>query len=50
MFSRARRRRGGEVAVEFCDGCGQVCTPGCRAEARRDEVRAQAAFWAVPIR
>jgi hypothetical protein len=21
--------------VEFCDRCGQVCTPGCRAAAAR---------------
>lgn len=21
--------------VEFCDRCGQVCTPGCRATAAR---------------
>lgn len=31
-------RRG---AVEFCDSCGEVCTAACRAEARRDRLRAQ---------
>jgi hypothetical protein len=50
VFGRVWRRRGGEGAVQFCDGCGQVCTPGCRERAQRDRVRAYVATWTLPLR
>jgi Pyruvate/2-oxoacid:ferredoxin oxidoreductase delta subunit len=42
MFAALRRRADQVRGVEFCDGCGEVCTAVCRAEARRDRVRAAA--------
>jgi hypothetical protein len=33
MFAALRRRANRVRGVEFCDGCGQVCTAACRAEA-----------------
>ncbi|NIK59865.1 hypothetical protein [Kribbella shirazensis] len=35
--------------VEFCDGCGQVCTAQCRAEAHRDRLRARQAQFRLPL-
>lgn len=43
MFAKLHRRaelRG----VEFCESCGQVCTPGCRAQARLERTRTEALF------
>lgn len=43
MFAKLRRRaelRG----VEFCEPCWQVCTPGCRAQARLERTRTEALF------
>ena len=37
-FMRQERKRRWTTwlqRVEFCDACGQVCTPGCRAAAAR---------------
>jgi uncharacterized cysteine cluster protein YcgN (CxxCxxCC family) len=43
MFAFLRRRRTAELStVSFCDGCGQVCTAGCRSAARYDRVRTAA--------
>jgi len=42
MFAVLRRRTRRLRRVEFCDGCGQVCTATCRAEAHRDRVRTAA--------
>lgn len=43
MFAFLRRRRTADLAaVTFCDGCGQVCTAGCRAAAHDDRVRTAA--------
>jgi hypothetical protein len=42
MLTFLRRRGASTVGrTEFCDSCAQVCTPDCRAAARREHVRAQ---------
>lgn len=48
MFRRARKAEA--ARADFCDSCGQVCTPACRAEAQPDRVRTAALTWSVPIR
>lgn len=37
LMRKARERRWAKwlQTVEFCDACGQVCTPGCRAAEAR---------------
>lgn len=42
MFARMLRRMGPVGRVEFCETCGQVCTPACRAQALRDRTRTEA--------
>lgn len=42
MFERWRQRRAQVRGVEFCEACGQVCTAGCRAQARVERMRIQA--------
>ncbi|MFI7577853.1 hypothetical protein [Micromonospora sp. NPDC049497] len=42
MFTRLRQRREQLRGVEFCEGCGQVCTVECRAQARVDRMRVKA--------
>jgi hypothetical protein len=39
------RRRAAAVlrGVTYCEGCAQVCTAACRADARRDRARTAAA-------
>jgi hypothetical protein len=39
MLAALRRPADRMRGVEFCDGCGQVCTAAGRTEARRDRVR-----------
>jgi hypothetical protein len=34
--------------VEFCDGCGRVCTAGCRAAAARTAVVDRALTMGLP--
>lgn len=46
MFARLRQRLGQVRGVEFCESCGQVCTTGCRAEARLDRLRTDAFYRA----
>jgi hypothetical protein len=41
MFARMRRRAAELRGVEFCESCGQVCAPGCRAHARLDRTRTE---------
>jgi hypothetical protein len=51
MFSSLRRRRAARLAgVTFCEQCGTVCTPACRAQDHRDRVRTQALAYALPLR
>jgi hypothetical protein len=51
MFSSLRRRRAARLAgTTFCDPCGSVCTPACRAQAYRDQVRTQALAYVLPLR
>jgi hypothetical protein len=45
MMSIFRRRARRPMNAEFCDGCGQVCTPQCRAQAQVE--RTQASVLAV---
>jgi len=44
MFGRVRRRAVERPEVEFCEQCGQVCGSTCRAEERRERVRAEVAY------
>jgi hypothetical protein len=44
------RRRARALEVEFCDGCAEVCTRACRAEAHRDKARTAAFRWIAPVR
>jgi hypothetical protein len=39
MFQFRKRKTSG---VQFCERCGSVCDAACRAEASRQQVRAQA--------
>jgi hypothetical protein len=45
MFGRGKHRQSRLRGVQFCDGCAQVCTAECRADARRERVRTEAALW-----
>jgi hypothetical protein len=38
-----RLSRSRAVVADFCDRCAQVCTPSCRADAHREQVRTFAA-------
>ncbi len=42
MIKLIQRLTGHQGAVEFCEACGQVCTPQCRSQAHRDRARTQA--------
>jgi hypothetical protein len=44
MFTKLRQRLGQVRGVEFCESCSEVCTAGCRAEARLDRLRAEAYY------
>lgn len=33
---RRQGRRRADLAVTFCESCGSVCTPACRADAQRE--------------
>lgn len=48
MFALVRQRAARLRGVEFCDSCGQVCTPACRSQARLEQARTQVA-WQVPL-
>jgi hypothetical protein len=50
MFGKLRKGRGEARAVEFCESCGQVCTAGCRAEARRERTQVEALYRLGPMR
>ena len=50
MFARLRQRRSEMRGVQFCESCGEVCTPACRARARFDRTRAEAIYAAGPPR
>jgi hypothetical protein len=51
MLALLRRRREAVLAgTVFCDGCAEVCTAGCRADAHRDRVRTAALALGVGIR
>ena len=42
MFAKLRQRLNQVRGVEFCESCAEVCTAGCRADARLDRLRTQA--------
>ncbi|MFE9655540.1 hypothetical protein [Micromonospora sp. NPDC006431] len=42
MIKLFRRRPLDVQAVTFCESCGQVCTPACRADARYEHARTTA--------
>ncbi|WP_157546575.1 hypothetical protein [Hamadaea tsunoensis] len=42
MFAKLRQRLGQVRGVEFCESCSEVCTAGCRADARYDRMRTEA--------
>ena len=44
MFAKLRQRREQLRGVEFCDGCGQVCTTQCRSQVHLDQIRDKALF------
>ncbi|HZM83521.1 MAG TPA: hypothetical protein VFC19_48010 [Candidatus Limnocylindrales bacterium] len=41
VFGKWRQRRAEAREVEFCEGCEQVCTADCRAQARLKHLRTQ---------
>ena len=50
MLAKWWQRRLEAKGVEFCETCGQVCTAGCRAQARVEQMRVQAAYQAAYLR
>ena len=48
MVKLMQRLVGKRGRVEFCDACGQVCTPHCRAETQRDRIRTQFMHYPFP--
>jgi hypothetical protein len=46
--ARERRRVKWLQRVEFCEGCGRVCTAGCRAAAARTAVVDRALPMGLP--
>jgi hypothetical protein len=44
MLRKLRERLGQVRGVEFCESCSEVCTPGCRAEARLERLRTDGYF------
>jgi hypothetical protein len=44
------RFRRPDAAVTICERCGQACTAGCRAQARRDLTRTQALTYLPNLR
>ncbi len=49
MFGRLRQRRAVVGEVDLCEWCGQVCTAGCRAQARMERAQAVALYRAGPL-
>jgi hypothetical protein len=51
MFASLRRRRAAALTLTtFCESCGTVCTPGCRAQAHYDRIRTRALAHGLPLR
>ena len=51
MFASLRRRFATNLTgTTFCESCGSVCTPACRAQAHYDRVRTRALTHALPLR
>jgi len=50
MFARLRQRRVAVRGVEFCESCSEVCTAGCRADARIERTRVEAIFRGATLR
>jgi hypothetical protein len=51
MFASLRRHWAAILTrTTFCESCGTVCTPGCRAEAHHDRVRTRALTYTLPLR